>query len=269
MPHTEPPAPLTTALRRILHPLVRLLIHYNITLPYLVKLLKRSYVEVANEHFGSTDKPLTDSRISVLTGVHRKDVKHFRESPMALESAPKSLSISSRILGLWQGHPDYQDHNNHPAPLSRSQFDLLVSSVSTDIRPRTILDEWFRQGYVDEQDGKLSLNISALVPSENFEGMAHYFGSNLRDHLAAAGDNLIGSTPPHLERAVFYSNLSEESIQTLQAIAREQGIELLQTLNSEALRRVEQDSALEGANHRFRFGIYFYQQQEAAKEEKP
>ncbi|MDP1635270.1 MAG: DUF6502 family protein, partial [Gallionellaceae bacterium] len=73
-----PSAPLISAVRHLLRPLVKLLLTHSITFPFLSDLLKSIYVEVATEEFRLQDKPQTDSRISLLSGVHRKDVKNLR-----------------------------------------------------------------------------------------------------------------------------------------------------------------------------------------------
>src|SRR5262245_30078545 len=70
----------TIALTRVLHPLVRLMIARGITFSAAVELLKRVYVEVADQHFRLTDERQTDSRVSLITGLHRKDVKRLRAS---------------------------------------------------------------------------------------------------------------------------------------------------------------------------------------------
>ena len=67
--------PLISALKRLLRPLVRLLIAKGVTLPAMIELLKDVYVGVAVHDLESGSKGPTDSRVSVMTGVHRKDVK--------------------------------------------------------------------------------------------------------------------------------------------------------------------------------------------------
>ena len=68
------PQAMMTAVRKVLRPLVRLLINFRITFPQLSEILKSVYVEVANEEFRLPDKAQTDTRLSFLTGVHRKDI---------------------------------------------------------------------------------------------------------------------------------------------------------------------------------------------------
>lgn len=266
--HSDTPQSLVNALRRLTRPLVKVMIANNITYPFLSRLLKRVFVEVANDHFQHRQKPLTDSRISMLTGVHRKDVKRFREFPETLQEPPQQLSIASKIIGQWQGNPLYTNKRGSPRLLNRSEFDALVTSVSTDIRPRTILDEWTQLEVVMVDEEQIKLNTDALIPSESFEGMAHYFGRNLEDHIAAAGENLMGANPPHLERAVYYPKLSQHSIERLQSIAHQDAMNLLQQINQEALKLQAQDRTDGGGDNRFRFGVYFYQEQQKNPDEE-
>ena len=74
----QPPATLVNAIRKLLRPLVRLMLTFQITYPFVINLLKAIYVEVAEEEFKVAGKRPSDSRINLLTGVHRKDVKRLR-----------------------------------------------------------------------------------------------------------------------------------------------------------------------------------------------
>src|SRR5690606_30106121 len=52
LPHNasgQPPAVLVSAIRKLLRPLVRLMLSHQITYPYLVSMLKSIYVEIADE----------------------------------------------------------------------------------------------------------------------------------------------------------------------------------------------------------------------------
>ena len=69
---------LSEAVRALLRPLVRLLISKGVGLPAFMELVKDAYVDVAVNEFPVGEKKQTDSRISLLTGVHRKDVKRLR-----------------------------------------------------------------------------------------------------------------------------------------------------------------------------------------------
>jgi len=274
MDNTDPPKALVRAVRRLLEPLVRLLIAHGITYPLLSALLKNVYVEVARKHFRVGDKPLTDSRVSVLTGVHRKDVKRFREEPEAFE-APASVSLGAQIIGLWTGGAGYLDESGAPLPLPRSttdgspSFDGLVEQVSKDVRPRTLLDEWLRSGWVDVEGDRVILNTHAFVPREGFDDQVYFYGRNLHDHMAAGTHNLLGGTPTFLERAVFYGDLSEKSVSELEELARPAAMKAVQNLNRSALERKDKDQEAPGRKHRFSFGVYFYSESDEPEDDDP
>lgn len=143
-PAPEAPSALESAIRQLLRPLVRLLIAREVGLPHLTNLLKSVYVEVAAEHFFLKDGRITDNRISMLTGVHRKDVKRLRDDA----EPPQKASAGARIVGLWTGSPPYLDAQGNPPALTREEFEGLVSSVCSDVHPRTFLDEWEQCGFV-------------------------------------------------------------------------------------------------------------------------
>ena len=88
----QPPATLVTALRKLLRPLVRLLLSFQVSYPFLSTLLKSIYVDVADQEFSVDGKRQSDSRITLLTGVHRKDVKRLRDEHIDAATLP-NLSL--------------------------------------------------------------------------------------------------------------------------------------------------------------------------------
>lgn len=256
---------LIRALRRLLRPLVRLLIREGITLPPLVGLLKATYVQVADSDFSPAKGRQTDSRISLLTGVHRKDIKRLRGGDrQAMGSPPSAMSLSAQIIAVWAGRPELLDQEGAPRPLPRSgsdepSFDSLVTSVSKDIRPGAVLDDWLQRGlaHLDPQ-GRIVLTEAALVPREDMEESAFYLGRNLQDHIAACDHNLSRAHRPFIERAVYYDGLSAASVIRLQERARTLGMEALLALNREARALADKDDGEPGCTDRMSFGVYFY-----------
>ncbi|MEO0669221.1 MAG: DUF6502 family protein [Pseudomonadota bacterium] len=251
-------------LRGLLRPLVRTMIARGLTAPVVYSLLKRVYVEVAETHFALDDKPLTDSRIAMLTGVHRKDIRTIRsETDDGAGEARRKSALLATVIGQWMTNPGFLDADGAPRPLSRSEdgFDALVRTVSKDVRPRTVLDELTRAGLVSETaDGALALRAEAVVGTGSTADREAFFAANVGDHLAAASENLLAEEPPFFERAVFYNQLTPESVDEIEAAARTQAQALLEQLSaqSSALRRA-QDA--DGAPHqRYRMGVYFYRE---------
>ena len=260
-----------------MRPLVRTMIARGLTAPVVYGLLKRVYVEVAEESFGLDDKPLTDSRIALLTGVHRKDIRTFRaEDDDGTGLARRKSALLATVVAQWATAPDYLDDTQGPRALPRqaadsADFESLVRSVSRDVRPRTVLDELLNAGLVSEgDDGLLRLNTEIVVGPANPSDREAFFAANVGDHLAAATENLLADTPPFFERAVFYNHLPPEAVDEIEAAARAQAQAMLEELNrqSSALHRAA--ASAPGPRQRYRLGVYFYKEDAAdpATEEK-
>jgi hypothetical protein len=240
--------------------------------------LRSLYVDVAVEEFPAGVKRQTDSRITLLTGVHRKDVKRLRTEVHRTVVAPRAASLGSQLVARWMALPEYLDADGAPRPLPRlpqagepSSFESLVRSVSTDIRPRAVLDEWLRLGIVrlDAQD-RVHLDVQAFIPAQGSDEMAYFFGRNLHDHLAAAVHNMLGEPVPFLDRSVNYTHLTSASVEELIQLAQQRGIEVLQEVNARALQLQGRDGGEPGASHRFNFGVYVYSEpQQPAGDDDP
>lgn len=267
--HVPLPA-LIVALRRLLRPLIKLLLVNGITYPLLSNLLKSLYVEVAREEFLLNGKAQTDSRISLLSGVHRKDVKRLGEEAYQEASPPPSVSLGGKLVAIWTTNPAYMNAEGHPLALPRQaseggeiSFEGLVSSVSKDIRSRAILDEWLRIGivHINEED-RVCLNTDAFIPENGYEEKAFYFGQNLHDHIAAGVHNLLGQKPAYLDRSVYYNNLTPESIAELVELSKKMGMHVLVTVNNRAKVLQENDAGKINAEHRINLGVYLFSAEE-------
>ena len=258
------------ALRGLLRPLLRALIAQGVTAPAFYRIVKQTFVDVAEKELGPS---ATDSRISVMTGVHRRDVKEFRSLDRD-EGAEigQRVSMLSTVIGRWMSDADYLSPDGSPAALPRSEadmpsFDGLVQSVSRDIRPRTVLDELQRQGTVSvDEDGTVNLMVEGLVGSADADQKLHFFSHNIGDHMSAAVENLLNAESPHLERAVFYNALTESSVATIEAQARDISLDALQRINALAQTHQATDKSKAEATHRFRFGVFFFNEDQGAED---
>jgi len=264
------------ALRWLMRPIVRLLIVRGVQLPAVNALLKQIYVDVAASEFGIDDKPPTDSRVSVLTGVHRRDVRSIRADGMP-SSAPPTMSLSATVIGRWLGDTTYIDGNGQPKALHRladegsPSFEELFQGISKDVHPRTVLDGLIDQKLVDwdQTNDVVRLKSQAFVPTADGEGLMRFFEMNLHDHLAAAVSNLVNdeSDRRFLERAVYYNKLETTSVDQIEVEARKLGERILNDLNSKALQlqKTDADAGDDKAKERFRFGVFFYREDDPSK----
>jgi Family of unknown function (DUF6502) len=274
--------PLLAAVRRLLRPLVRILVSRSIPYPAAAELLRWLYVDVAVRQFPLDDKPQTDSRISLLTAVHRREVKRLRRQKDPGFRAPSAASLGSRLVAQWTTRPEYLDASGTPRALPyvsgdarRPSFENLVRSVSRDIRPRVVLDEWLRLGVARVDDAEqIHLVVEAFVPAKGNDELAYYFGRNIHDHLAACAHNVLGEGEAFFERGVHYNHLTRESVDEIDTLAKEEGMRVLKKVNARALELQQQDSGREGATLRMNLGVYFFAEDAAqsdveAKPEEP
>jgi hypothetical protein len=265
---SAPSAVVQRALTYAMRPLIRLMLANGITFPALSEILKSLYVDVAEREFTITGKAQTDSRISLLSGVHRKDVKRLRAAPAVEDEAETDISLSAQIIAAWVGGPDFTDKRKHPLPLPRlardaiggASFESLVESVSKDIRSRAVLDEWLRLGIVEiDPDDRVKLNQDkAFVSDKGLVDKAFYLGHNLHDHAAAAVHNITGGAPAFLERSVQYDALSASSVAELAALAEKTGMEAVFAVNRQSIKLERRDKQRGAPSKRMTFGIYFY-----------
>jgi hypothetical protein len=270
-----PPALVLKAARRMLRPLVRLMMRSGVTFPVVADTLRRLFVEVALQDVLTDPKARTDSRISILTGVHRKEIKRLRETPPDPDGVPDVVTLASQIVGRWVGSPIFADEAGRPRPLTRSgqadqsgdglSFDMLVGSVTRDIRPRAILDDLLSHGVVSmDADDRVQLTADAFIPRPGREEQLFFFGRNLHDHVAAAAANITApETPPYLDRSVHYDGLTADQSEALRGYAHEVAMRALLEVNRKALELTDGDApAPDGEQMRINFGIYVFEDED-------
>jgi Family of unknown function (DUF6502) len=259
---------LHNALRKVLRPLVRLMLSYGVNYPMVLDDLKRVFISVAEEEFPLEGKAQTNSRITLLTGVHRKDVQRIREIENETPEPPQS--IGAQIIGLWLGNKKYLDASGKPIDLPRLasrgevSFESLVASISKDFRSRPVLDEWLSQGFVSlDNDDFVHLNIQAFIPNLDLEEKLAFFSMNVHDHMAAAESNLNSLNNPMLERCVYYDGLTPENIEILHQFSKQSAMSTIKAVNrrAAALKSAQTETTRRQSDRttkRMNFGVYFY-----------
>lgn len=243
------PTIVSRALIKALRPLVAAMLRFELTYPRVIALLKELYVEAAEIELAGS-KRVSDSRITLITGVHRKDVARLRAAGTSSEEfAPsaKHASLGAQLVAEWMANPRFHatDNPGNPAALplratpsngaQQPSFTELVELICRqDMRPRAVLDEWQRLEIVTVEDSLIRLNTAAFAPKSGVEEKAYFFGRNIQDHIAAGTSNLQGDAPPFFDRSVYYDGLSDRSIGELDALCAELASNVLNTVNTRA-----------------------------------
>lgn len=260
---------LKNAVLSILRPLVRYLIERGWTYPALGEMLKAVYVEEALQHQTEDEKSVTDSRVSLLTGVHRKDVKRLRAALSEHANVPvlpHGAALAARVVAAWTSTPRYLDAKRKPKVLplrslpNRVSFEGLVRETKADMRANVILDELVRTGVADtDEEGKVHLLRSAYVSDIPRDKLV-YLGDNIADHLQSALHNIAGQDKPFLERAVYYEVVNVDEIDALRPELYQLSEEFLQAINRRVMplnRKAIRDA--QNTGRRIRLGVYYFE----------
>jgi Family of unknown function (DUF6502) len=252
---------------RILAPLVRLLIAKGVTYQMASEMLKQVYVRVAQKQFVEDDEA-TGTRLSLLTGLNRKEIKRLTSDGTEKKREPIS-SYASAVHSVWRTQRKWRDNNGQPKVLPRRglsgslSFDELVKSITTDHRPSAIFEELVRLNYVDiDEHENIRLRADPYLATPDAEDRLLRITENLEDHASAAIVNVIEPEPRFLERYVYSDEMSRSSAEELHVLARGEWDKLQDVFVEKAISLEERDAVAGTTNRtRIRVGIYFYSEE--------
>jgi hypothetical protein len=249
---------------RACKPLVRLLVRHGVAYPAFASALKQVFLEASVDELRSAGKKQTDSALSLLSGVHRRDIRELAQRGGASLAMEAPMNVAGQVASRWLTDPAYLDKKGRPLVLARAgkepSFDALVTAISVDVRPKAVLDDMLRLGMLEESDKGLKVLPLGIVPKEGFAEMASLLADNLHDHAAAASLNVDGGRN-YLEQAVFVDQLTAESAHHLHTIGARAWRQAFQSVMREAQARFDHDQAHATPQqriHRVRFGGYFF-----------
>jgi len=156
-----------TEIEHYLKPMARQCINFRLDYRQVSEMLKTALVSVAESEFTIEGKSQTDSRISLLTGVHRKDVKRLL-SQNHNESLTRQHGLISKLITAWLETPELVGKDGEPKPIPRhphsgysTSFTELAGTLTRDIHVRALWDECINSGVVSLMDDGLVHLMSA------------------------------------------------------------------------------------------------------------
>jgi hypothetical protein len=225
--------------------------------PDLAERLKGHYLRAAQDRAEAEGK-VTQSRLSVMTGLQRRDIARLSE----FDVKPPRPNPLTRLVALWRTDPLYA-HGGQPLALPRTgpapSFEALGRAVRQDVHPRTFLDALDAAGTVRIDGDSVTLIETAYVPTGGSAEQLAYLAENTGDHLAAAAANVLGQDPPFFERALHYSRLTPDQAASLAAQFARAQMGLLEELSrrAEAMQAENGDGAKQACT-RIRAGGYVF-----------
>lgn len=204
----------------LLRPIALLLLKCGMTWKEFSELSKRVFVEVATEEFGIRGRPTNVSRVSILTGIGRKDVARLREAADDGPAAGARTSDATRVLSGWHQDPAYVGADGAPIPLAERgpapSFESLFRRYGGDTPFQTLLKELRTAGSVGAgADGRLVAIRRYHMPAAMSDENVRLFGANLFDHART----LVGNVAGRAESKRFEGYATEERIRPADAPA--------------------------------------------------
>ncbi len=248
--------PVLGAVLRTMAPLVRWLVRSGVGYTEFASAIKPIFLVEARSEAVRTGGKTTDSALSLLSGLHRKDVRHA-----ALDTVTSSSnhlvtrpSLPSQVVARWVASdlPDTLSLFGEPS------FETLVKSISCDLHPRAVQHELARLGVVCVTDDSIALVRRAFTPDPSKNESHQLLADNVADHLSAGVHNLTeGVQRKYLEQSVFADGLCANSVKSLEQLANQLWKDVMTCVVKAAVPLCEHDEPL-GGTQRLRLGMFCY-----------
>lgn len=186
---------LLNAFLLVLRPITRILLRYGIGYREFVEVAKTAYVDVASSDYGLRGRPTNISRVAVMTGLTRKEVKRLRDK---IESGDSSISVKTTplldVLHHWHAQPEFTDDNGKPAKLpfagESGSFSSLVKAFGGDVPAGAMRTELKRVGVVEEdEDGRLVAVARTMRPDADHDRLIAMLVHGAYAHLSNIARN--------------------------------------------------------------------------------
>lgn len=228
------------ALTGLLRPVAHLMLRSGVSWKEAAEALKLAYVETAIVHFGKYGRQANSSRVAILTGLGRKDVKRLRD---LLERSPATgfeelsrINQATRVLSAWHQDADFVTATGKPRLLRYSAprgFEALVRRYAPDIPATAMLKELQSVGAVDAtSQGKLRVLAQTFIPPGLEPEAVARFGSVLADIGTTIAHNLVATKKPaRFERRATNPRVKRASRGAFQRLVEERGMAFLGELD--------------------------------------
>lgn len=255
---------LFVAVRKLMRPLVRILLRNGVAYGALADAIRKCYVDVAFEDFAPEGKKQTVSRVSALTGLTRKEVKRLHElDGEDYGASQERYNRAVRVISGWMNDRRFLDVKGKPAVLSlekgNKSFAVLVRDYSGDIPVRAMLAMLEEAGSVSNTKDKVRLVRHAYVPAGDDQEKIRILGTDVSELIATIDHNLTAAPEQLLfQRKVAYEAINPDSLAKLKKLSFARAQSLLERLDREYAKHEQIEDAGEGVS--ISLGIYYNEQ---------
>lgn len=204
-------------LNKLVNSLVKVCVLSGIKYQELSKELKRAFIAEATGELESISEKVNSSRLSIITGLQRREIDQIKASEEDTESLSSKMSLISKIVGQWQFHPNYSLSPSKPKALTyegaESEFSSLIKSISSDLHAGTILFELERLGLVEKAKDKIKLK-SKVSKFDSLEESLVLLSNDIETLTSAVTENIKSSKEkidkvPNLHATTEFNKISK------------------------------------------------------------
>jgi hypothetical protein len=267
---TDAAGALLAALYRILAGIARIALARGIPYEAIAEVTRRAFVDVARKEFRIAGRKQSVSRVSVLTGIHRKSVARLLAARTPSDEAAVSrITCAAAVVAGWRRDRRYADAKGTPALLpftgaGPSFSELVRRHGRGDLPARAVLDELLRIGAAERtRGGRIRIAASAYVPQSTSSEAVAILGTDVADLIAAIDHNLAADAEEKFfQRKVAYDNVPTEAMEKIRERVEHAGARTLVELDRTIAKHDRDANPKAGGTGRKRLmvGIYYFEE---------
>jgi len=258
-------------------PYARRLLAAGVTFGRLEARLRELFVDVAVRRFSGASDPPSDSRIAIVTGINRKEVRRIRS--LDRRAAPRTFSrnLAASLVSRWVTDARTTDSAGHPVALPYDaargpSFVRLARETTVDLRPRALLDVLIATGAAVLREGDMvALTRAAYVPKRGRPEALAMMADDPPELIETMLHNVLGEgEPTRLQQKLAYDNIGSEGLARLRAALRREAERFLKRSNAVLLShdRDRAPRAAGGTRTYAGIGVYYFESPHGT-DEKP
>jgi len=253
------------SVKQALTPLIRMLLHKGVNYKTFCEIAKQLFVEIALNEFGIKGRPTNASRVAILTGIDRKQVKKIQEQSAVKTQMPtQDASTISRVLSAWHHEADFTDENGKAKDLNEEQFFILTAKYGGDIPPKAILKELQQSRCIERlENGQLRAKSKVFIPRSDKAMAISRAVSVVSDIGNTLCHNIFTQSnkdhSPHFERRAVNHAIPAEKLEAFNQFVSERGQALLEEVDTWLSENELSISCTEGKTIRLGLGAYLIQ----------
>ena len=223
----------------VLRPIAKILLRCGIGFREFAEIAKTAFVDVASTEYGIRGRPTNISRIAVMTGLTRKEVRRLRNK---ISNGDNAIVVKTtplvEVLHRWYAESEFLDSTGRPSVLpfngDKGSFSSLVRRFGGDIPPGAMKTELKRVGAIDEEaNGGLRAIKRSFRPEGDHNVLISHLVHSVYPLIStlAHNTNTERKDPTWTQRTVFTQSVRQSDKSRLRRISSDRIIEFAESLD--------------------------------------